>query len=509
MVGEVPLPAKKPLKDDLRIVYKRILHRRQVMQVSLGPIVSGAALPMADTTDWRNQVGGVEARIGRQVPKISPQLIRKLRSFVRIWIHRHLSPLTSILTVEEWLAETDYSEARKQQLRDAEVPLIWISCPAVLSKFLKCVSFLKTETYDDFKWPRAINSRKDAFKVATGPFFHAVEQALFKLPYFVKFVPVADRGSFIWQRLSKWPQFFCSDYTAFETHMVPEVLRTVEFQLYAYMARLLPGGHELTTLIQKALAGRNRMDFRDVHAEIDGVRMSGDMCTSLGNGFTNLMIVLFVCQRHGLLTDGVVEGDDGLFGFNGTPPNASWFTELGFTIKIERHDRLEDAGFCQMFFDSITHANVVDPAKLLCKFGWTHSMLRFGGIKVLRRLLRAKAFSLSCELPACPLSRSLAQLAMRIAGPGPRAWDRGRTPDYWDAYKCRFPRPFVEPSMASRLQVERLFGMPVEDQLAIERYIDGLRSGPLTGELVMKHMREPWTRYWSRYSCKVQPGRIQ
>jgi len=498
-VNEVPLPPRQPIKDDLRVVYKSERFERVYMQVSLGPVVDCAALPMADIRDVRNVVAAVEQRIGRRVPVASAIRIRQLRSFVRRWLRKNLKPLTEVGSVEEWLSETNYSEARKRELRNAAVA-------AIVDKHLHCKSFLKTETYDKYKFPRAINSRTDAFKVATGPFFHAVEKQLFKLPYFVKYVPVADRGNFIMSRLAKWKSYFCSDYTAFETHMVPEVIKTVEWQLYAYMATGLPGAASLRGLLLKALCGKNVCHFRGVKAEVEGTRMSGDMCTSLGNGFTNLMIVLFVCSLHHIPVDGVVEGDDGIFGTNSRVPLASYFEEMGFTIKIEGHQQLSESGFCQMYFDPETGANVVDPAKLLCKFGWSHSTMRYGGDRILRGLLRAKAFSLSCELPNCPIAASLARYAMRLAGAGPMIWDDGRKRNYWEAYLCQFPRPFGRVSMSSRLLVERLFGMPVCDQLAIEHYIDSLNSGELCSDLIRSYMHNTWVDYRMRYGARFRQG---
>lgn len=77
--------------------------------------------------------------------------------------------------------------------------------------------------------------------------------------------------------------------------------------------------------------------------------MSGDMCTSLGNGFSNKMKAEFLAYKAGGTIDGFVEGDDGLFVTN-FELRSSDYEKLGFTIKIEEIADPCEASFCGMIF---------------------------------------------------------------------------------------------------------------------------------------------------------------
>jgi len=138
--------------------------------------------------------------------------------------------------------------------------------------------------------------------------------------------------------------------------------------------------------------------------------MSGEMCTSLGNGFTNLMLALFIASlRHGHL-EGYVEGDDGLFAtdFELTKED---YLNLGFTMKnVDEVFHPGWASFCGMLFGDSLQI-VRSPRRFLENFGWTHSAVH-GGEKVMLGLLRAKALSAVYETPHCPIVSVLARRAL-------------------------------------------------------------------------------------------------
>jgi len=464
------------------------------MQASLGCHVMGNALPMACSSWPGSQPAAIFKRLGTSVPSSNRFLLRRLRTFVRVWIRRHLSPLSERVEFDEWLEHTNYPAWRKEQLRITYES----SCGVVRRRDYACKSFVKTETYSGYKYPRAINSRSDVFKCKTGPLFHAIEQVLFKLPYFVKFVPVAERSAFIHNRLHGWHKFIATDYTSFEALFTPELMRAVEFQLYSYMGRQCY--REEVGIIQEALAGRNHMVFGSARASVNGVRMSGDMCTSLGNGFSNLMIMLFLCRECGIDVDGVVEGDDGIFGVSAVPP-VRMFTELGLKIKLQEFGVLGDAGFCKQYFDAGVQENVTDPTELLVKFGWTHSNRRGGATRVLRGLLKAKAFSLKAELPNAPVARSLWRYALRMTTGYRAIYD-------WDYYHQVPSGDAVlrEIDMRSRLLVERLFGFPIGHQLAVEAYLDAKTDLAPLPEWVIPHGKPDWSDYYWKYQMHGAVG---
>lgn len=157
--------------------------------------------------------------------------------------------------------------------------------------------------------------------------------------------------------------------------------------------------------------------------------MSGDMCTSLGNGFTNLMLAKFLAAEQGKELAGFVEGDDGLFVTEATL-TAEAYQQLGFSIKIVELGDPCKASFCGMVFAESGEI-IKDPVKFLSTFGWTHSFIN-AGAAVMDQLLRAKALSAIYEAPQCPILGQLARCALeKTRGVIPRFVDDGyhRAPD--------------------------------------------------------------------------------
>lgn len=108
--------------------------------------------------------------------------------------------------------------------------------------------------------------------------------------------------------------------------------------------------------------------------------MSGDMCTSLGNGISNYLLAKFLVERKGGQLRGVFEGDDGLFSTTVLLDEKD-YEKLGFTIKIERVDDPTRASFCGMIYTKSGEV-VRDPRKVFQNFGWTSSCIH-GGRKVM------------------------------------------------------------------------------------------------------------------------------
>lgn len=271
-------------------------------------------------------------------------------------------------------------------------------------------SFLKLEPYDLVKYARTINSRCDRFKVWAGPLAKAIEERVFALSYFIKHVPVKDRPAVI-SALKKSGLIYAEwDFSSFEKHFRRLIMQTIEFELYRFMLPALTD--EDINFLLGVLGGRNDLHFRLGRATIQARRLSGEMFTSLGNGFTNLMLVLFLAERKGLHANGVVEGDDGLFALDGELKVEDW-AELGFTVKeIHYYDDPGKAHFCGMIF-SDSQEIIRDPVRFFQKFGWTHSNIHAGD-KIMRGLLRAKALSVLYETPQCPIVAAAAWRALEV-----------------------------------------------------------------------------------------------
>jgi len=485
------------------------------MQRSLGVHVDGAALPMSDVGHIDTIVAGVVKRFACAIPERDPHLIRALRSFVRVFIRKNCHPLLpgDLKTVQSWLDETHYNDAEKRRFLELDDQVRKLA-----PKHFRCKLFGKRETFTSYKHARCINSRHDVFKVKTGRYFAAIEKQLFGkydldtpgcppdpayplAKYFIKHVPVDRRAEYIDARLGGRAGFiYATDYTSFEALFSPELMRAVEFQLYTYLWRNVELGHDMAAVIASVLGRVQQIRGRNLRVAVPGCRMSGEMCTSLGNGFTNLAVMAFVCNSQHVQWDGVVEGDDGLF-VTDRELDPSMFERLGLRIKLVRCASVGDAGFCKHYYDEQDLTNVVNPRELLCKFGWTHSPLKCGGERVMRGLLRGKAFSLKADMASAPIASSLWRMVFRCIGDGEVLFEgKSGRKSYWESVKLTSTTQTVGTvGMRSRLLVDRLFGVSVETQLEIEKYLDGMTTlHPLSGP-VLSLMEPSWFDYWGRY----------
>lgn len=493
-LGDLPLQRPKSVINARDMV----CDERRVMQVSLGPTVRGIVLPYPDIYDVESAIDGARKRIVPDVHSVNPRVLRGFRDFVRCWIQSNLDPLPidEDISFETWLAKTNYNEARKVELRR-----IWDNCNGLVkAKDYDCKSFIKAENYTDYKYPRCINSRSDVFKCFTGPIFKAIENRVYENPYFIKHIPVDQRASYIYRMAQEGATYVATDHSSFEARISQSVMRVCELALYSYMTRNLPNHQQFMDHVYPALSGVQHCHFKRFDVETTGCRMSGDMCTSLGNGFTNLMVMLYLSSTHGETPMGVVEGDDGLFVFLDTAsvPTVEEFQSLGFDIKLEKFASIGKAGFCGMYFDENLLSNVANPVELLVKFGWTDSQSKAGSQKVLNQLLVAKAYSLLYELPCCPIARELALWVLRCLPNTSPIWEktphtmfsyrqaRALSANNKDVYHLCVP-------LGNRLLVEELFGLSVSEQHAIESWIASQKTlCEIPFEMLATHVPSSW-----------------
>jgi len=239
-------------------------------------------------------------------------------------------------------------------------------------------------------------------------------------------------------------------------------MRSCECILYTYMVG------SRADLINNTLCGVNRMHTRSgIRANCKGLRMSGDMCTSLGNGFTNLMLFYYILSLKGYTPDRVsalVEGDDGLFAVPiPCKITSDDYLKCGFTIKIEEFQDPVRASFCRLIFSNSRQC-IRDPRRFLDSFGWTHSHL-YANDKVMYELLRAKALSAIYETPHCPIVSVIARKALLMSeGYRPRFVYDG----FHDIVPSDFNIPQFNPTSDTRQLFADLYHISIEDQIKLE-----------------------------------------
>lgn len=500
-IDEVKLPEVKPPKNGVNV--KRINARsrpKNPCMCSLGPVVPTAVQPHPDQYDTATTLAGILKRAASKHPDPDPEKLQRLRVFVKNWLEKNLVPLSpdSDTSVERWLEHCNYPAWRKEELKRKHDAIV-----DRLSKSLwKAKCFIKDETYPIPKHARAIYSRTDEYKTIVGPIFKLIEEQVYKLPQFIKHIPVANRPQYIVNYLNTRGKAAATDYTSFESLFIPEIMQAVEMQLYLYMSQYLDRFAEFEFHLQ-ALTEDQDCVFRDITVELPSCRLSGDMCTSLGNGFSNLMFALFVLEEEGC-TDVriVVEGDDGLMTYNGPRVDADKFAQLGLTIKLQDHDRIETASFCGIIFDEEELINIDDPRDAIATLGWGSAQYSLAKRSKKRSLLRCKSLSLAHQYPGCPIISELAHYGLRVTRGHDIRHLGANTRNTWyrdqllAAIKDEKNIPKKEPGPRSRALVEEMYGIKIEWQLKIEEYLRNKQDDtPLNCPYIDLIMPDEWRDY--------------
>jgi len=535
--GEVPLPKLGLVKEDAtwEINEGQDLAYRPPALVDMGPHVLGVAIPTPDQTDRDTMIAGSRKRIAASPPTPEESLLQELTDFVDRWCVKYLTPLRpdSDTSVESWLEASKYPEWRKKQLLNK-----WQNVRSIWDKrmYLRCKSFMKRESYaaPEWKHARGIFSRSDEYKCAVGPIFHLIEKELFSTcPAFVKYVPVAERAKYIMERIHReGATYIATDYKSFESLFVRRLMEACEFRLYSHMVQLLPEARDFDRHMDEVLGGKNVCTFKWFVLRVIATRMSGEMCTSLGNGFANLMLLLFASEKAGCEVIPCIEGDDGVARIEkGPPPTAEFFERLGLRIELVKHDDLETASFCGLIFDVEDLKNVADPRKIFAAFAWCENRYANARGTILKQLLRCKAMSLAYQYPGCPIVSALANYGLRVTE-GVRVSKRLldgylRNLWNWSEETCETFSTLIlgeeklrsqtaraadlaallatRVGLRTRNLVEKVFSITVGQQLQIEEYLNKKTDmKPLN--LPVLEFPANWYLYYQMYCLPVLTG---
>lgn len=488
---------------------------RPIVGVSLGVHFANASLPHPDMTDTHTTLAGVCKRIACRPPRADPDLIRELTIFADNHMRKNYKPLQgdTDLSVLKWLASTNYPEWRKKQLlktheeNKCKQHFQFDSC-ADCKRIARCKCFVKDESYPSYKHARGIYSRSDQFKCMIGPWMKAIESEIYKDKMFIKHVPVNMRPHVIYEALYEpGAKYISTDYTSFESLFTRQLMEALEMQLYRYMTQYLPNKSEFDALLG-VLVGTNVCRFKDFDLYVEASRMSGEMCTSLGNGYANMIIIKFITHKQQIKMAGFVEGDDGLSRVS-EYPDESMFERLGLNVKLERHTDLHRASFCGIIFDLEDKINITNPIDAMLEFGWAYSRYARSSDRMHDTLLYCKALSMLYQYPGCPVLQSLALMIIRLV-PHPsiykiikianrmNSWDRDQL---FQAINNRHRLVAKPVGLRTRCLMESEFHVSIDEQIRLEKHFDGAtRIAPIPYELAPVRMQDDAVHYDLRYT---------
>jgi len=383
---------------------------------------------------------------------------------------------------------------------------------------VKC--FIKNEAYPFYKYPRAILARTDDFKVLVGPIFKVIENHLFSMKseqghnYFIKKIPVPERATYILDVLGleiayndvatcdqNLRRYVVTDYSSFESSFTRDIMLACEFQFYYKCLSLLPDGHYFSSLLDQLL-NFNRCFFTEWKFLIRARRMSGEMNTSLGNGFSNLMLTKFLLDRIGAMDVRLlVEGDDCIFTYVGPMFTPDLVNSLGFKLKFLFVQSPNYASFCGQIFD-LTHLVVVcDPIKVILNFAWTNMKYFRSSNAIKMGLVRSKALSLIYQYSGCPVVQSFARAMLRCSeGYKPVVDQTIDAYHRWLYIESLSIIPnYKDIQMSTRQIVEEVFNISIIHQEILENYFDNYCFGPIYSNIIKEYCHEDQIHYFENY----------
>lgn len=419
------------------LLYEKNKRIDEPCAVAIGPVIKTDPY-IANYRSANNHLRGMIKRVAHQptyVPdpldssQIHPQFRQSFKSFVEKFVKKY-EPLPHIemsheLLDAEWLNNAKhYNLHQKSQFHELLDRFMNADLKTV-AKFRNyqhgdlyaCKSFIKREFYSEDKEPRIINSRSDTFKAVVAPYIKMIEHATIYNQHFIKGTHPTERAHRMQEIADKYRFVAESDYSSFEGSFSQDIMSICEWALFRHMLSNNPIIKEILKPIyckefkNTCIFGTSRTDY----CTFEGSRMSGDMWTSLANGFTNMMLFLYCAHKsHTLIGedfDFIVEGDDGFFGYNYNI-DFSPVTDLGFQLKIKKGADINELSFCGTCLGP-NETPVPDFWRTIDKFGWSfedHIITRYGDktSKPEDELLYAKALSLLAESQGIPILQPLA-----------------------------------------------------------------------------------------------------
>jgi len=473
-----------------------------------------AILPKPDVTHPYSLLDGIAKRMAYSPPKYDRNERKRFRKFVRKWLKKNLTPIdeTDDLDFDEWLESTPYEAWRKEEIKKAYPIDCFVNGEVDVKKFknFKVKIFTKEEYYPEFKHFRGIWARSDEAKCILGPFFRRIEKQLFSLPYFIKKIPKNDRPEYINKFMNNaYLRFQSTDYTSYESHFTTDMMDDCEFELYRYMSSNNVKAKMLTRLIFKILASTNVADNNYFSVKVDAKRMSGEMNTSLGNGFSNLMFLLYAVEKYKFDHSGpIVEGDDAVIGLNEPIPK-DYYIKMGLNVKMQFVDNISEASFCGLVYDSLDLINIREPLECLCTTPWVTKKYASCTKSVYYSLIKSKALSLMYEYPGCPIvynyGRKIFDLLseFKIKSAQTTPYQKALFLKAFQAYKCD-NIPFKETGQSTRLLMEKVFNIPVSLQFRIEKEIEYMTIDNFNIPSALEAMPGIWIDNYNSYVLRSQ-----
>lgn len=435
-----------------------------------------ADIPYCTDLSADNKKVSFAKRLNPVLPKGRREMFLGIAQFSLRYLLEHFIPLPNVPfgrdVFEQWLSFcSHYNDERKFKLRrcfdKAEQHQFHLR---FCDYYGEC--FVKREFYPEPKCLRFINSRSDTFKAVIGPYIHMIEKQVYQDIHFVKGTRI-DLLPTKLVELKKWDYILETDYSSFESSFSWEYVQAVELPFFRYFLKNNP---LVLSIVEHAYMLNNRervqkMFSKEFDLRLTGCRLSGELWTSLCNGYSNLMNMLYLCETKGIDCQGFIEGDDGLFGMSSPSLTKEDFGNLGFSIKMEYVHQVQDTTFCGNTFSDTSLKLLVNPENIGRLFWTCTAKYLKAKSSVLASLFKSKAASLYVTGRFTPIAGHLAYKLLtrseNVSFLEPEGYWRHDMLDIFHKIDC------CEPTISydDRCLYSSKFGLPISEQIMIEKYI--------------------------------------
>ncbi len=478
-----------------------------------GPVIPGCCPYYTDVFHTPTLMSGAQHRQLCEMPVFQK---RTFKHQVRAVVARLLSklrPLTvdDVPTWEEWLAAEKSDGASTAEVKDLEEAHMTDSqyTGSLPPRYTRGKCHGKNEPYQEPKCLRGICGRHLVFKARWGRFFSAFDKAIVQIEVNGRRVFVKGQTPEQMVRdLAELPggyDILENDFSSFEASVSDAIMDIVECEAFRFFFKKVLTKERLAELI--ADVKTSVFGYKTFTGVVRGRRKSGDLWTSTGNGFTNLVVLLVAAHMSSTkIVAAKVEGDDslvvGTLGASKARLN-ELFLGMGFNAKMTVATTVWDSVFCKKRCNPETLRVMRDPVEVLAKIGWSKSVhVGLSRPKQLQ-LVRAKALSLAHTTPGVPILQVAAFVMLRqTAGVTVRkAWLRQQL-GAWDYNRLSLGEncKFVPPEPSDRAWCERFYGIPIQTQLAVERELLASTEWEFHCPSLMPHVSHWYRKFYQAYA---------
>lgn len=475
-------PYEKETKIDARVIEEsNPPPSYDVYAKQIGPI-NPVGIPFVTDKSAYSAVQGFKKRIIPQTPTPSKRMLKAVKCTVHHML-KQMEPLPYLpwddQFIEKYLIHYDKPQKVKEELREAYYDAVK---NPLTPKDYELKSFLKREFYEDEKYARCIMVRSNRFKALCSYAIHLADEYLFHespfARYFIKGMTPQEQVDAMAERFQGHNLFLETDYSSFESSFHESYQKVVEIAYWKHMLKNNP--HILEIVLESYK--KHTIYGKGYKGEMYGGRMSGDLWTSSMNGFSNLVNIMTLCRINNIEWDGFCEGDDGLFWLNSTKLTEADYAELGFVIKMEYKDRINDCSFCGKIFDEESK-HVLGTPEQLNRIGWALDKSYWNAhLKSKQQLIYSRALSLACLYPGCPCIQARAKAILASADGHIKFTKRVLNEKYQlremlkyhkdlDLDKLYHTLEFPEPTLKDRILYESRFGITISQQLEYEKKV--------------------------------------